>query len=139
MDHQTAGRSFHQPIIPPYYIEDCRIFKFKSWMGSNAHKSQDADVRSSDMKRFLSMCTWPTNAMAQKWNIFIESIYRRKMHPNHLRSHIWMNYFFWPRIWSKKNYWILWIDILGPSMSFYPDFISILSWFYPNFIQIKSG
>ena len=45
-------------------IEDCRNFKFKSWMGSNAHKSQDADVRSSDMKRFLSMCTWPTNAMA---------------------------------------------------------------------------
>ena len=25
----------------------------------------------------------------------------------------------------------------GPSMSFYPDFISILSWFYPN--QIKFG
>ena len=23
MDHQTAGRSFRQLIIPPYYIEDC--------------------------------------------------------------------------------------------------------------------
>ena len=39
---------------------------------------------------------------------------------------------------------ILCIDIfviaklLAPSMSFYPDFISILSWFYPDFIQILS-
>ena len=26
---------------------------------------------------------------------------------------------------------------VGTSMSFYPDYVSILSWFYPNFIQIK--
>ena len=82
------GRWDERLSDPSYYIEDCwiskdcRIFKFKSWMDSNAHKSQDADVRSSDMKRFLSMCTWPTNAMAQKWNIFIESIYRRKCIPS---------------------------------------------------------
>ena len=98
----TIRQQDDRSVDPSYYIEDCRIFKFKSWLDSNAHKSQDADVRSSDMKRFLSMCTWPTNAMAQKWNIFIESIYRRKMHSNHLRSSIWMNYFFRPRTWSKE-------------------------------------
>ena len=102
MEHQTLGRRFICRIGPAterefildwrIFADYCLIFKFKSWMDSNAHKSQDADVRSSDMKRFLSMCTWPTNAMAQKWNIFIESIYRRKMHSNHLRSRIWMNY-----------------------------------------------
>jgi hypothetical protein len=27
---------------------------------------------------------------------------------------------------------------LAPSMSFYPDFILILSWFYPDVIQILS-
>ena len=29
-------------------------------------------------------------------------------------------------------------DIIGPSMSFYPDFIQILSRFYPDFILILS-
>ena len=24
-EYQTAGRSFGRPIVPPYYIEDCRI------------------------------------------------------------------------------------------------------------------
>ena len=31
------------------------------------------------------------------------------------------------------------LSAIGPSMSFYPDFMFILSLFYPSFIQIKSG
>ena len=28
--HQTAGRSFCRPIVPSYYIEDCRILHYRS-------------------------------------------------------------------------------------------------------------
>ena len=42
-----------------------------------------------------------------------------------------------PRPRSKYKYFGMY-QPKGPSMSFYPDFILILSWFYPNFIQIKS-
>ena len=28
MDHQTAEVSFHQPIVPPYFVEDCRTLHY---------------------------------------------------------------------------------------------------------------
>ena len=44
----------------------------------------------------------------------------------------------WKTFFIQGRYlFIIW-NPLAPSMSFYPDFISILSWFYPDFIQILS-
>ena len=45
------------------------------------------------------------------------------------------NWFF-NGVWKPKNS-LIW-NPTGPSMSFYPDFIQILSRFYPDFIQILS-
>ena len=39
---------------------------------------------------------------------------------------------------SFRNFWLCIHSTKVPSMSFYPDFILILSRFYPNFIQILS-
>ena len=33
VDHQTAGPSYCCPIVPPYHIEDCRIYKPLSILG----------------------------------------------------------------------------------------------------------
>ena len=41
MCHQTAGRSYRCPIVPPYYIEDCWIcnfiHSFKTWISDNKY------------------------------------------------------------------------------------------------------
>ena len=37
MDHQTAGWSFHRPIVTSYYIEDCRIFNVTAFCHEMFH------------------------------------------------------------------------------------------------------
>ena len=48
------------------------------------------------------------------------------------------SYHFLDTIVVFKPRFLLRTHAKGPSMSFYPDFILILSWFYPDFIQILS-
>ena len=66
--------------------------------------------------------------MLSTWCKFQLELFAKKYHVSGKRQHVY--YFYVKRMNTSCT--------KAPSMSFYPDFISILSWFYPDFILILS-
>ena len=71
MGHQTAGRSYYRPIVPPYYIEDCRIcnfiHSFKTWIYDNKYLPSVCKILQLHILHFLR--NLKNSSWKQQWTV----------------------------------------------------------------------